>query len=92
MIGDLSSLAPYSLSLVIGEAFRGLGGCWGIASLEGSFGVKDCERVWTWVGEVVIGIGGLSRTGAETEIETDGKLETRGGEDEGGVEEEDGKT
>lgn len=54
-------------------------------------GVKDCERVWTWVGEVVIGIGALSRTGAETEIETDGKFVARGGGDDGGVELEDGK-
>ena len=45
--------------------------------------------MWTWVGEVVI--GPLSRIGAETEMETDGKLEDRGGEDEGGVEEEEGK-
>ena len=91
VIGDLSSLGPYSLSLVVDVAFRGLGGCCGIESLEGSFGVKDCERVWTWVGEVVIEIGALSMTGAETEMETDGKLIARGGEDEGGVELEVGK-
>ena len=48
-------------------------------------GVKDCERAWTWVGG---GIGPLSRTGAETEMETDGKLVVRGGDDDGGVEEE----
>ena len=47
--------------------------------------------MWTWVGEVVIGIGALSRTGAETEIETDGKFVARGGGDDGGVELEDGK-
>ena len=39
--------------------------------------------MWTWVGEVVIGIGALSRTGAETEMETDGKFVARGGEDDG---------
>jgi len=36
-------------------------------------------------------MGPLSRTGAETEIETDGKLVARGGEDDGGVEDDDGK-
>jgi hypothetical protein len=43
--------------------------------------------VWTWVGEVVI--GPLSRRGAETEIETEGKLVAPG--DGGGVLEEEGK-
>ena len=47
--------------------------------------------MWTWVGEVVVGIGALSRTGAETEIETDGKFVARGGEDDGGVEQDEGK-
>ena len=47
--------------------------------------------MWTWVGEVVVGMGGLSRTGAETEIETDGIFVARGGDDDGGVELEDGK-
>ena len=68
-----NSLASYSLSLVLEEALRGLRGRRGIDNLEGSLGVKDCERLCTWVGEVIVGIGPSSRTGAEIEIETDGK-------------------
>ena len=40
--------------------------------------------MWTWLDEVDVGLGSLSRTGAETEI--DGKFVLRGGEDDGGVE------
>lgn len=87
LIEDLSnSLASYSLSLVLEEALRGLRGRRGIDNLEGSLGVKDCERLCTWVGEVIVGIGPSSRTGAEIEIETDGKAVVWGGEDDGGVE------
>ena len=47
--------------------------------------------MWTGVGELVIELDPSSRAGAETEMETDGKVVIEGGEEDGGVELPDGK-
>lgn len=53
----------------------------GVASFDDNLGVKECERVWTCVGE---GALESSRAGADIDIETGGTGTFRGGEEEGG--------
>lgn len=56
-----------------------------MANLEGSLGVKECDRVWTCVcvGDVLSGMTSSSPTGFGTDMETEGRVALRGGEDEG---------
>lgn len=78
--GSLMSIsrseAPEPLRLGLADASRG------DASLEDSFGVNECERVWTCVGEVLDEVSS-SIMGADIDIDTVGNVALRGGEDEG---------
>lgn len=77
--GGMSSLISTShepLPLRLGL----LGARRGDPSFDGSFGVKECERMCTWVGGFMGGPGGISSmTGAEMDINTGGREPFRGG-------------
>lgn len=70
--GGMSSLmstseGPLPLRLELLGARRG------DPSFDGSFGVKECERMCTWVGEFRVGADGISSmAGAEMDIDTVG--------------------
>lgn len=51
----------------------------GDASLDDNFGVKECERVWTWEGGL-FDMEFSSMAGADIDIDTVGSVELRGGE------------